>query len=148
MSKTPIKASVSLKSLDARAASETPFKFPFLDANGEETGVVLHVLGGQSKAVTEQVNRMMNDRRKATSIRELAAKTGGRKQVAEFELVEDDIEFGQLVASVRLVGWDGIDEPYTPELAHELICSNIDVANQVAEQSGNMANFMKASSPA
>jgi hypothetical protein len=143
---TAKKTTISIKSLDARAASEVPFKFEFIDALGNETGVILHVLGGQSDAVTRKVNAMMNERRRAAATKEVAQKTGGRKPV-EFDTVEDDIEFGQRIAAVRLVGWDGLDEPYTPELALELIRSNLDIANQVSEKSSDMANFMKSSSP-
>jgi hypothetical protein len=150
------KTGFSLKSLDARAASEVPFEFEYIQ-DGVETGVWFSVLGGQSSQVTSEVNSMMNDRRRAQATKELAAKTGGRKPV-DFVTVESDLEFGERVAAVRLVGWRtanadisdltkeqqkrfaGIEEPYTPELALELIRSN-----QVAEKSSAMGNFMKSS---
>lgn len=139
------KASFSLKSLDARAASETPFEFEYLLPDGSPTGVFLSVLGSQSKEVTAEVNRLMNLRRSAEATQAIAAKTGGRKADA-FVTVESDIEFGQRVAAVRLVGWRGIEEPYDPDLALELCKSNQDIATQVAEKSSDMGNFMKGSS--
>jgi hypothetical protein len=140
------KAPISLKSLDARAASEVPFKFEYLLADGTGSGVFLHVLGGQSKTVTEEVNRLMNLRRSADAVQAIAARTGGRK-ADSFVTVESDIEFGQRIAAVRLVGWDGITEPYDPDLALELCKSNTDISNQVAEKSSDMGNFMKSSPP-
>lgn len=138
---------ISLKSLDARSASETPFEFEYILPNGAGSGVFLSVLGGQSKQVSTEVNRLMNERRRQEAAHALNAKFGGRKAEA-FITVESDIEFGQRVAAVRLVGWRGIDEPFSDELALQLCQSNQDISNQVAEKSSDLENFMPSSSPA
>jgi hypothetical protein len=143
MTKAP---AISLNSFDARSASETPFEFEFIHPNGEASGLFLSVLGGQSKQVTDEVNRLMNERRRKEHARDINARTGGRK-VDDFTTVESDIAFGQRVAAVRIVGWRGIPEQFTPELALELCQSNADIATQVNAMSADVGNFMKSSSP-
>lgn len=137
-------AGVSLASLDARTASETPFRFEYILPNGEGSGVFLHVLGPQSPKVTAEVNRLLNERRRKEAMREAQRRVNNRRG-EDFDPVEDDIVFGHRLAAVRLVGWEGITEPYTVELALQLITSNQHIADQVAEQSGALENFMKTS---
>jgi len=135
-------ASFSLADLDAR--SETPLKADYTLPNGKPSGIVFHILGTQSPAVTAETNKLLNDRRREEAYREvLKAKSRGRDE-PDFTPVEDDIEFGYRLTAVKLVGWDGITEPYTPDLARELIRSNSDVADFITSKSGETANFMKA----
>jgi len=54
---------------------------------------------------------------------------------------EDDVDAGKRLAAVRMVGWRGITEPFTPENALRLCYSNPLVAAQVTENSDNTANF-------
>jgi hypothetical protein len=137
--------SFSLKDLDARSASDVPFEFEYIQPDGSGSGVFLKILGAQSKTVTDAVNQMMNERRRQEHVAEINARTGGQKAAAIIP-VEKDIELGQRMAAIRLVGWRGIDEEFTPELGLELCQSNQEVANQINEKSNDLANFMKRSS--
>ena len=137
-------AGFSLADLDARTQSETPFRFEYIQPNGDVSGVFLHVLGAQSPKVTAEVNRLLNERRRKEALVE-AQKRVSTRMGETFTPVEDDIAFGHRLAAVRLVGWEGITEPYSPELALQLITSNQHIADQVAEQSGALENFMKTS---
>ncbi len=141
--KTP---AISLKALDARTASEAPFSFEYISPDGSASGVTFTVLGGQSATVQSEINRLVNERRRKQHAAEINARTGGRKS-EDFTSVESDIEFGQRLAAIRLVGWSGIAEPFHEDLALELCQSNADIATQITEQSNDMANFMKSSSP-
>lgn len=132
----------SLKDLSATQASDVPFEFELEDSNGVGRGIKLKVLGSQSEKVTSEVARLINARRRNEAAR---AMRSNRKNV-EFEPMESDVEFGQQLAAVRLVGWSGIKEPWTPENALALCKSNRDVANQIIEKSDDMGNFMGASS--
>lgn len=143
MTKTP--TPISFKSVNARDASEVPFQFEVLDPDGSGSGIVLGVLGGHSKAVTAEVNHLLNERRSIEATAALNARTGGRKPAA-YTTVESDIEFGQRLAAVRLVSWS-FAEDCTPQNALEFLQTNPDIADQVAEKSSNMGNFMKTSSP-
>lgn len=135
----------SLDQLDATKACDVPHVFDFIDSRGAKTGVKLHVLGGQSEIVTQEVARLINERRQQAAQREMEIRNS-KSQLAEFEPIEKDIEFQRRLASVRLVGWDGISDAWSPENAFKLCKTNKDVLAQVTSQSEIMSNFMPASS--
>lgn len=141
---TAKKAGLKLADLDARTKSDTPFRFEYILPNGDGSGVFLHVLGAQSAKVTAEVNRLLNDRRRKEAFAEAQRRVSTRRN-EEFTPVEDDIEFGHRLAAVRLVGWEGLEEPYSPAAGLSLIQSNQHIADQVAEQSGALENFMQGS---
>lgn len=132
---------VSLDDLDAAKASDTPHEFEFINQAGEASGIFLSVLGSQSETVTREVARLTNERRRAQAAREANRRIGVGAKPVEFDSFESDVEFGQRLAAVRLVGWSGITEPWTPENALRLCRSNREVAAQVTQQSDMMANF-------
>lgn len=127
----------SLDDLDATRASAEAFEFEYMAPDGSGTGVFLSVLGAQSEAVVKEVARMINDRRRKEAARKLKGKN------ADIDTMESDVEMGSQLAAIRLVGWRGIIEPFTPENALRLCSSNRDVAAQIIEQSDAMGNFMK-----
>ncbi|MDP3855337.1 hypothetical protein [Phenylobacterium sp.] len=137
-------ANLSLADLDARKASEGAFEFEYLQPDGETSGVFFSVLGGQSKIVQDEANRLINERRRKEAVQAAQAKTS--RNTETYTSVENDVEFGQRLAAVRVVGWRGIKETFSPELALALCRSNQDIASQVLERSNDMANFMKPSS--
>lgn len=136
----------TLDQLDATKACDVPFVFDFIDSRGQKTGIKFHVLGGQSERVTQEVARLINERRQQAAQREMEIKNS-KSQLAEFEPIEKDIEFQRRLASVRLVGWENIADEWSPEGAFRLCKTNKDVLAQVTSQSEIMANFMPASSP-
>lgn len=140
----PKEVSFSLSDLDAVTHSSKAFEFPFLDANGDETGIYLSVLGGNADAVRTVAEELIDARRMKDAARQMNAQKSrpGHAPVV-FDKTADDISFGQRLAAVRLVGWRGIKEPCTPENAALLCATNPNVAAQVMEQSDNMANFTK-----
>lgn len=133
---------VSLSSLNAVKASETPFEFEYITPDGGNSGVFLSILGGQSEAVTKTAAKMINEHRRKKAAREMNAKFNSKNNV-EFDTLESDVEFGQRLAAVRIVGWRGINDPFTPENALLLCQTNKLIAAQVMEQSENLANFMR-----
>jgi hypothetical protein len=139
------KTSISLADLDAVKASETPFTFEYVKPNGDASGIMLQVLGGNSDAVRTVAAEMINARRSREATKEMQRQRSGRNGAGkvDFDPVESDIAFGQRLAAVRLVGWEGIQEPWTPENAATLCRSNSHLAAQVMEQSDDLANFMK-----
>ena len=137
---------VSLASLNARAASETPYTFNYVGPDGIESGLRLSVLGGQSATVQSAVNALINARRREEAVQ--AAEANAARPGDAITPVESDILFGQRLAAVRLVGWEGIDEEWTPDLALLLCQTNADIAAEVLKQSNKLGNFTKASRPA
>lgn len=142
MEKKEMVAGVSLSSLDATKASDTPFEFEYITPDGDNSGVFLSILGGQSEAVTKTAAKMINEHRRKKAVREMNARYNSKKNV-EFETLESDVEFSQRLAAVRIVGWRGITDPWSPENALRLCQTNRVIAAQVMEQSENLANFMK-----
>lgn len=134
-------AGLSLADLDASKASETPFEFEYILPDGKPSGVFLQVLGAQSPTVVAETQRLLNDRRKQDAMASVQAQRSGRN-TPTFTRVEDDVEFGQRLSAVRLVGWRNLTDPYTPENALKLIQTNRSVADQVGEASEDLANFM------
>lgn len=132
----------SLSDLSATKASDEAFEFELEDVNGVGRGIILKVLGSQSEKVTTEVARLVNARRRSDAARAMRSS----KKNIEFEPIESDIEFGQRLAAIRLVGWTGIQEPWSPENALTLCRSNRDISAQIIEKSDDMSNFMKGSS--
>jgi hypothetical protein len=134
----------SLDDLDATKASSEAFEFEFLNVNGDGSGVFLKVLGGQSETVTKEVARLINERRRKEAARAVQRAVGVGKKNIEFETLEDDVAFGQRLAAVRLIGWRGIREAWSPENALRLCSTNRDVAAQIVQHSDAMENFMRS----
>jgi hypothetical protein len=93
--------------------------------------------------VTQEVARLVNERRRKEAARDVARKVGTGPRAVEFETLESDVEFGQRLAAVRLVGWRGITEPWSPENALRLCRGNRELAAQVTMQSDMTGNFTK-----
>ena len=132
---------VSLAALDARKASEEAHEFEYTLSDGTKTGIFLSVLGTHSHAVTAKTNEMINERRRVEAAREAQAVMD--RTLDTFTPFETEVEFSQRLAAVRIVGWRGIDEDFTPDLALKLCQINPDVAAQVMARSNNLGNFMK-----
>lgn len=135
-------ATISLSDLNARKHADTPFEFPFRNPDGTETGVILLVLGAHSETVQAETNRLVNERRAADAQREALQSSIGAPQ---FTPVETDVEFGQRLTAVRLVGWKGITEEWSKERALQLVKSNPSLQDQVTKASANVGNFTNGS---
>lgn len=127
----------SLDDLNLVQASENSYEFEYLRGDGRPTGVFISVLGSQAPKVQEWIRKTLNRRRAQEAI---AAKRG--KEVER--LVEDDEEFGIGAAAIRVVGWKGIKEPYSPEAAMKLCQNNSEIRDQIFEASNNLGNFTKS----
>ena len=151
---------LSLDDLDTSKASAEAFEFEYINAAGEPSGVFLSILGSQAEAVTREVARLVNERRRKEAQRDVARQTGVGPKKVEFETLESDVEFGQRLAAVRLVGWrgpgetnglteeqqarfSGITEAWSPENALRLCKGNRELAAQITTQSDLTRNFTK-----
>ena len=134
---------LSLKDLDTAAASSDEFEFEYTNSEGNPTGVFLSILGSQAEAVTREVARLVNERRRKEAAREVSRKIGVGPKHAEFETMESDVEFGLRLAAVRLVGWRRIVEPWSAENALALCRGNRELAAQITTQSDLTGNFTK-----
>lgn len=141
----------SLNDYDATKACAAGFEFQYVptDYEGdpekipENERLYLTVIGSQSEKVTTEVARLVNERRQKAAAREVNRKIGVGKKKVEFEPLESDVEFGQRLAAVRLVGWRGdLSDPWSPENALRLCQINQDIAAQVTTRSDDMGNFL------
>lgn len=133
-----------LDDLNIVQAAETPFEFEYIKPDGSNSGIFLSVLGGHSDKVRSVAAELINARRQKQAAREVQkARSGRNTPSAEFDTVESDIEFGQRLAAVRLVGWRGIKQPWSPEGAAKLCKINPLIADQVMQASDDVANFTK-----
>ena len=131
------KKQVSLADLNIKTKCADGFTFPFLDDEGKNTGVEFTVLGAHAPSVQKWVNAELNARRKQDAMQ---AKRGKDVDVRD---IEDDIEFGVEYMAIRIIGWSGITEPYSPENALRLCETNPLVVEQVKIASETLANFTR-----
>lgn len=131
-------AKLSLKDLNLNEKCAEGYKFEFLDAEGKGTGIHFTVLGAHAPSVQKWVNTKINERRKHDAVQ---AKRG---KIDEVRPVEDDIDFGYEYVAIRIIGWDGITESYSPENALALCEMNPLVVEQVKAASEELGNFTKS----
>lgn len=128
---------ISLANLNVVKASETAQKLEIIDEEtGTLTGIVLDVIGSNSDKIQKIITKVANAKRQADK---LAEKKGKDSPVSK---VEDDIEFIQELTAARIVGWTGIEEPYSVENALELVKINPVIREQVTTFSDNVSNFV------
>jgi hypothetical protein len=129
---------ISLSALNVEKACDTPFTLSIIDEqSGKATGIEIDIIGAHSKVIADLVAKAVNGKRTAAA---MAAKKG---KDTPADKVEDDIAFSYELAAKRIVGWRGIEEPFTPELAFELVKTNPQIREQIMQSSENMANFTK-----
>jgi hypothetical protein len=129
---------VSIDDLNIIKKCEDGFEFEYLDAQGKDTGIFFTVLGAHAAKVQKWAFKQLNSQRSQAAI---LAKRGKAEEV---RTVEDDVEFAHELMAIRIIGWRGITQPYTPELAVSLCANNPLIVEQVREASENLANFTKS----
>ena len=129
---------LSINDLNVTTKCESGYEFEYLDENGKGTGVMLTVIGAHAPAVQKWVNTQLNQRRKHEAMQ---AKRGKNVDVRS---IEDDIEFGVEFMAIRITGWKGITEPYTPDNALRLCEINPLIVEQVKAASEELANFTQS----
>jgi hypothetical protein len=132
---------ISIESLNLQKQCGESVPMPVLDLEGNPIpGIELYVLGSHAPSVKEWLYKQLNQERQA-----IALKTR-RKGKAGLDVtpIEDDIEFGNEAVAVRIVGWKGLTEPWSPEQALRLCTINPEILRQVREFTEELRNFSKA----
>lgn len=131
----------SLKDLDVTKACEQQYEFEVTDdATGKGVGIFLSIIGGHAERITEFTKRSLNDRRLAEAMH---TKTDPRNKRPVVIPIEDDIEFSTELVALRIVGWRGIQEPYSHENAVTLCRTNPTIKEQILKESENLENFTR-----
>lgn len=126
---------IDITEFDLVGACETGHSFELRNPEGSVTGVSVTVLGAfapevvaWSAAVAEKfINEQRMAQRKGKSAK---AKT-------QEELKAQNIDG----AVVRVVGWSGVRQPYTPELLRAALNRNPHWVAQIVDESENLGNF-------
>jgi hypothetical protein len=129
---------VSFASLNATKQCENKFTFPFIDENGDETSLLITVIGDQSKLVKDAIYKKINKDRIQEALLKKKGKDVPVKPIED--VIDENIE--GIVACI--VDWTGIDVEYSPEKAFELVSNNQLILEQVKEAAGNLSNFSKS----
>lgn len=130
----------SLLDLNTNKKSEEGYKFEYLDADGKETGIFVTVIGEHSAPVQKWRNRKINNDRAHAAMLE---KRGKKPEVTQ---IEDDIDFGIEFVSIRIVAWEGLQEPCTPENALQWCQIDPLIVEQARTASENLSNFTRSKS--
>lgn len=126
---------LSVFDFNEKAACENYVEMPYLDSNGNETGMIVHVIGSQSDKVRAMLTKG-ESRRKAI---QNPAYGKGRPLTND---EERDINING--HACRVVGWSGVEEPYSHELAVKICDNNVSFYTQVVECSENIALFTQS----
>lgn len=138
---------LTLDDLNLTEKCDQGFEFEYIDDAGKGTGFFITVLGSESNKVQEWIRRQLNQRRFAES---QASKRGKELERS----VEDDIDFGNQSAAIRIVSWRGLkaspaeDAPevkYSADLALQIVTMNSRIREAVLKESSELANFSKRS---
>lgn len=130
----------SLNDLDITKQCEGGFEFEVTDDNtGKGTGVYLTVVGAHAESVQKFTSKKLNERRIFDDMNERRGKK------AQVRRIEDDVEFGIELAAIRIIGWRGISDEFSPENAIKLCTVNPTIREQILKASEDLANFTKAS---
>ena len=126
---------LSIADLNASKKCEIAFEFEFIDEQGAQTGLFISVLGDQASSVKKAIYAKINRERTQNAVIEKRGKDVPIKPIEE--LIGDNIEG----VAACIVGWRGIVEEYSPELAFTICENNRLIVEQVKAASENLANF-------
>jgi len=128
---------LSIGALNLGTKCEQEFEFEYVNGKGKGTGVFITVLGSQAPKVRDWVRKSLNSRRSAEQMQTKRGKDVVRT-------VEDDEEFSEEGAAIRMTGWRGITEEFNFANALHLASINSEIRDQVFAASNDLANFTKA----
>lgn len=130
---------LSLNDLDVSKACEVACEFEVTDeATGKGTGIFLRVIGGHAQVIADFEKKELNARRVAEVMAEKRDPRGKNPKVVS---IEEDIEFSTELIAMRVVGWRGIEEPYSHENAVKLCTINPPIKEQILAKSNDLKNF-------
>lgn len=122
--------------LDVRKVSDEGVEIELKNAEGKGLGVFLTILGEQSDIVEKFITELADKR--ATEA--FKAQKNGRPAVNAQQFLDDEVAS----AAVRVTGWRGLREPFTPENLQRLLRSNRRVVRQILVASSDDTFFTKA----
>lgn len=126
---------------DFSKAADVPYVFSLKLPTGEDSGAKLHVIGEQSSVVKQYSKNLYQRYQQKQAI----AKRKGKEP--EDMSLEEAEQLAIESASVRLVGWEGVEGDdgkavkFTKEAAEEFLKTVEWARPQIMEQSADVVNF-------
>ena len=128
---------INLQDLDL--TTEQGYEFEYVsESSAIPSGIYITVLSSTSETVKKWIRQSLN------KIRTREAMQAKRGKDVEVRTVEDDEQFSIESAAVRIIGWRGIAQEFTPELAVKLCTINPEIRAQVIKESDELGNFIKS----
>jgi hypothetical protein len=129
----------SLDDLDQGKACEKPYEFEVTnEIDGKGTGLFLSVVGAHAQRVLNLIQKTVDERRVAEA---MAEKRDPRGKQVHVRPIKEDIDYSTELVAVRVVGWRGIKEEYSPERAIKLCTINPGIKEQILAASEELRNF-------
>ena len=129
----------SLDDLDVTKRCEIPFEFEYIDeATGKGTGIFFTIIGSHAQVIADYTAKELNARRVAEKMAEKRDPRGKNPVVVK---IEEDIGFSTELIALRIVGWRGIEEPFSRENAVRLCAKNQPIREQILQKSDDLKNF-------
>jgi len=130
------KKEFSFESLNLTKQCAEAFEVEYVTPDGTKTGVFISVIGKHSERV-RQFSLKEIDRRR------MRQENNARQGKSNFIESAEDEDHIIKDAAVRIVGWRGIDQPYSPEAAEKLCRINSVIRELAVSTSNDLANFTK-----
>jgi len=129
---------VSILSFDAVKDSSNAIDVDMKSPDGESLGVTFKVIGKNADEVQALQRKMM---RKRQSEEFMAQRKGKPLEPTPIEELEEQ---GLELAAVRVIGWEGVNEPFDKNLLKQVLKRNPHWVEQIVEESNADANFTRS----
>ncbi|HYE46220.1 MAG TPA: hypothetical protein VEA44_10660 [Caulobacter sp.] len=137
---TTTTAEFSVDDILRKVAGDEAAELPIYNNKGDPTGIVFLVKSDQAPGVKEALTALGDGRRRKENM--LAAQAQKARPGHEpFITVEEDAEFVRQAAVVRLAGWRGIKDEFSPATALKLLAGVPAWATQINQKAQELAGF-------
>lgn len=131
----------SLDDLDQAKACEVPYKYEVKDeVTAKGTGLFLLIIGAHAQKVVDFSKKELDSRRVAEAMAD-KRDPRGKNPEAKVIPIDRDINFSTELVAIRIVGWEGMEEPYSHENAIKLCTINPPIKEQVLGVSEDLKKY-------
>jgi hypothetical protein len=135
----------SLADLEAKVYDDTPQPLDMFMPDGKDSGVTLLILSDQAPSVRRQMEKLLDDERRAEQFRAAQARVArpGNEPIAS---VAETVERQHKLVALRVAGWTrGLTDPVTQENKLRLLKVAPGFVDQILGKAREMADFTPAS---
>lgn len=129
-------AVLSFEQLNLNKQCEESVEVEYVTPDGTHTGVFISVIGKHAEKVQRYSMKHLD---KLRAFAENSNKQGKSALISS----EENLDYVIKDAALRISGWRGIDQEYSPEMAEKLCTINAEIRDLVVRTSNDLANFTK-----